>query len=270
MLLARLGLFPRLPRNRFALRHASLPDRTALPRATRFALPGLLLGTALAALLGLAALPPAGGQGSLVAQSGTSLATTDVPVMRGFEVLEKALVPPTQPVKKPAAAPKPVVKPSPKPTPTRAKKRVSRARSAAPVDPVEQTSTGGYACPVAGRRSFSDTWGEARSGGRRHEGTDVMAAYGTPLAAVTAGVMRTAFSGAGGISLYLDGDDGVEYFYAHNSRNSVSSGQRVRAGDLVGAVGSSGNAPKNAPHVHFERHPGGTPVNPYSFLRRIC
>ena len=82
--------------------------------------------------------------------------------------------------------------------------------------------------------------------------------------------MHTAYSSAGGTSLYLDGDDGTEYFYAHNSRNSVKTGQRVAAGDIVGAVGTSGNAPKNAPHVHFERHPGGPAVNPYSFLRRIC
>ena len=235
---------------------------SAQTRARRFALPGLLLGTTLLAMTGLAALPAPGGQ--LVAQSsGTSGAGS-------LAILRNDLAPPVVVVPKAPAAPKVTARPTPSPTRTSAAKRASRSRPEPKVAAVERFSTDGYACPVAGRHSFSDTWGEARSGGRRHEGTDVMAAYGTPLAAVTSGVVRTAFSNAGGISLYLAGDDGVEYFYAHNSRNSVSSGERVKAGEIVGAVGTSGNAPDNAPHVHFERHPAGSPVNPYSFLRRIC
>ena len=227
----------------------------------RFALPGFLLGTALTAVAGLAVLPAPAGTETLVAASSTSAGLV------GMDQLQSTLAPPI-PVPVVKAAPKVVARPTPQPTRAAAQKRVSRSRSVAPAQPAE--TTGGYACPVAGRHSFSDTWGEARSGGRRHQGTDVMAAYGTPVAAVTSGVVRTAYSSAGGISLYLDGNDGVQYFYAHNSRNSVRSGQRVKAGEIIAAVGTSGNAPDGAPHVHFERHVGGSTVNPYTFLRRIC
>jgi peptidoglycan LD-endopeptidase LytH len=119
-----------------------------------------------------------------------------------------------------------------------------------------------------------DTWGAARSGGRSHQGTDVMAPYGAQVYAYTAGVVsRESTSSAGGLQLYLQGDNGVEYFYAHLSRYAVPAGTRVRAGQLVAFNGQSGNARYTAPHVHFEVHPGGsgsTPVNPYPYVRRAC
>jgi murein DD-endopeptidase MepM/ murein hydrolase activator NlpD len=119
-----------------------------------------------------------------------------------------------------------------------------------------------------------DTWGAARSGGRSHQGTDVMAPYGAQVYAYTAGVVsRESTSANGGLQLYLQGDNGVEYFYAHLSRYAVPAGTRVRAGQLVAYNGNTGNAPANAPHVHFEVHPGGpgsAPVNPYPDVRRAC
>jgi peptidoglycan LD-endopeptidase LytH len=119
-----------------------------------------------------------------------------------------------------------------------------------------------------------DTWGAARSSGRTHQGTDVMAPYGAQVYAYTAGVVsRESTSTNGGLQLYLQGDDGVEYFYAHLSRYAVPEGTRVRAGQLVAYNGQSGNAQYTAPHVHFEVHPGGpgsAPVNPYPYVRRAC
>jgi peptidoglycan LD-endopeptidase LytH len=129
-------------------------------------------------------------------------------------------------------------------------------------------TTGGAACPVP-NATFTDTYGAARSGGRSHQGTDLMAPHGSPIYAVVSGRVRTASSSLGGISLYIDGDNGETYFYAHNSANVASTGQRVSAGDLVAKVGSSGNA-GGTPHLHFERQVGGRSVNPYDFLRRIC
>jgi len=119
--------------------------------------------------------------------------------------------------------------------------------------------------------SFTDTWGAARSGGRAHKGTDMMAPHGTPVHSVADGVVDTASSSNGGVSLYLRAANGDRFFYAHNSENVVRDGAQVSSGQLIARVGSSGNASTSAPHVHFEMQPGGGgAVNPYSFLRGLC
>ena len=99
-----------------------------------------------------------------------------------------------------------------------------------------------------------------------------MAPHGARVFAFVNGVVsRESTSSNGGIQLYLQGDNGVEYFYAHLSGYAVSAGTRVRAGQLVAYNGQTGNAQYTAPHVHFEVHPGGgTPVNPYPYLKRVC
>jgi murein DD-endopeptidase MepM/ murein hydrolase activator NlpD len=135
-------------------------------------------------------------------------------------------------------------------------------------------SRGGIACILPRPYSYVDSWGAARSGGRSHQGTDVMAPHGAEVYAYTAGVVsRESTSTNGGIQLYLQGDNGVEYFYAHLSRYAIPAGTRVRAGQLVAYNGQTGNARYTAPHVHFEVHPGGpgsTPVNPYPYVQRAC
>ena len=154
---------------------------------------------------------------------------------------------------------------------TRLQQRRSSAPRAAAAPPV---AAGGVACLMEPPYSYVDTWGAPRSGGRTHQGTDVMAPYGAEVYAYTAGVVsRESTSTSGGIQLYLLGDNGVEYFYAHLSRYAVPAGTRVRAGQLVAYNGQSGNAQYTAPHVHFEVHPGGpgsTPVNPYPYVQRAC
>jgi murein DD-endopeptidase MepM/ murein hydrolase activator NlpD len=99
-----------------------------------------------------------------------------------------------------------------------------------------------------------------------------MAPHGARVLAIVNGVVsRESSSTNGGIQLYLQGDNGIEYFYAHLSGYAVSTGTRVRAGQLVAYNGQTGNARFTAPHVHFEVHPGGgAPVNPYPYLRRVC
>jgi len=134
-------------------------------------------------------------------------------------------------------------------------------------------SRGEFVFPVAGPHSFSNTWGAARSGGRSHKGTDIMAAKGTPVVACVSGIIKRANpydSGLGGITIYIDGDDGNTYYYAHlNSITpGISAGVRVTGGQFIGTVGSTGNADSSAPHLHFEMHPGGGgAVNPYYVLR---
>jgi murein DD-endopeptidase MepM/ murein hydrolase activator NlpD len=129
----------------------------------------------------------------------------------------------------------------------------------------------GMACPVAAPNSFIDSWGFPRSGGRTHEGTDIMAASGAPVVAIADG--RITFEGYGasaGNWIILSGDDGNSYWYMHNRKNLVSGG-RVRAGEQIATVGDTGNAIGGPPHVHFEYHPGrGGPVNPYPLVSKVC
>jgi peptidoglycan LD-endopeptidase LytH len=129
----------------------------------------------------------------------------------------------------------------------------------------------GRACILERPYSYVDSWGAPRSGGRTHQGTDVMAPHGARVFAFASGVVgRESTSANGGIQLYLQGDNGVEYFYAHLSGYAVSTGTRVRAGQLIAYNGQTGNARYTAPHVHFEVHLSGGPVNPYPYLKPVC
>ena len=142
-----------------------------------------------------------------------------------------------------------------------------------------QISAGGqqgtYACPLdPGVSHFIDSWGFPRSGGRSHKGTDIMGPMGVPVYAFTDGVIsRHSQNRLGGTTLYLRGDDGNTYYYAHLQSYAPAGavGNRVVAGELIAYNGDTGNARGGPPHIHFERHPGGgSAVNPYSWLARAC
>lgn len=139
--------------------------------------------------------------------------------------------------------------------------------------PPPPPSSGGGACPVAGAVSFSDTWGAPRSGGRSHQGVDMIAARGTPIVAIYSGTIKRISTGTlGGKSLWLRDGDGDEFYYAHlDTYADISVGQAVAEGEVVGYNGSTGNAPEWLPHLHFEYHPGGgAAVNPYPLVKSIC
>lgn len=135
------------------------------------------------------------------------------------------------------------------------------------------TVTGGV-CPVQGPVSFVDSWGAPRSGGRFHEGVDMIAARGTPVVAIYRGtVIRMRNSPLGGITLWLRDANGDEHYYAHleGYAPGIVEGMAVEEGTLLGYVGSSGNAPDYLPHLHFEYHPGGGgAVNPYPLVKGLC
>lgn len=131
----------------------------------------------------------------------------------------------------------------------------------------------GFTFPVDTPTSFYDGWGAPRMTGtvwsHWHEGTDIMAPSGSALLAAENGVIeRRSSNTLGGASLWLQGASGTRYYYAHLSRYEpgVDAGSEVRAGDVVGYVGDTGNA-RGAPHLHFEIHVDGNPVNPYPILR---
>lgn len=129
---------------------------------------------------------------------------------------------------------------------------------------------GNFSLPISGAVGFADTWGAPRSGGRRHQGTDVMAPCGAAVVAVTDGIIsRLASGGSGGIMAYIRAGNGDQFFYAHlqSYAGGAAQGKRVAAGDLIGYNGRTGNAAGGPCHVHFEWHPGGgSAVNPYPLL----
>ncbi len=121
-------------------------------------------------------------------------------------------------------------------------------------------------CPMPGS-AYGDTWGAPRSGGRRHEGVDMIAPRGLPIYAVTSGVVTFKFNRLGGNAVSLVGDNGNRYYYAHLD-SYVGGSRRVFQGELIGYNGDTGNAKYSTPHLHFQVHPGGgRAVNPYPTVR---
>ena len=133
-------------------------------------------------------------------------------------------------------------------------------------------ATPGFMCPVQGRSYFIDSWGFARSGGRKHKGVDLMAARNTPLVAVVDGRVRLGSNSLGGWVAHIYADNGTVYYYAHLQSHAanLTSGQRVKKGTIIGYVGNSGNARYTGTHVHFEIRPNGKAVNPYPTVRSAC
>lgn len=133
--------------------------------------------------------------------------------------------------------------------------------------------------PVAGvdRSAIRDMFDEAR-GSRRHEAIDILAPTGTPVIATDDGTVKKLFtSKPGGLTVYqFDPDQRFCYYYAHLDRYApgLHEGQILRRGEVLGYVGTTGNAPKDAPHLHFalirldkdRRWWKGTYVNPYPSL----
>jgi peptidoglycan LD-endopeptidase LytH len=124
-------------------------------------------------------------------------------------------------------------------------------------------------------RSYHDS----RNGQREHEAIDILAPRNTPVVAVEDGTIAKLFnSKAGGITLYqFDPGQQYSYYYAHLERyaDGIKEGDRLKRGQVIGYVGTSGNAPKDTPHLHFavyrltaDRHWWeGTPIDPYDILR---
>jgi murein DD-endopeptidase MepM/ murein hydrolase activator NlpD len=115
-----------------------------------------------------------------------------------------------------------------------------------------------------GVASVSSAFGSRRSGAW-HQGIDLSAPKGTPVRATAAGkVVVAERSGAYGRTVVIDHGNGVTTRYAHLRKIKVNEGERVKAGEVIGEVGKSGNA--SGPHVHYEVVRNGTPVDPWPFM----
>jgi peptidoglycan LD-endopeptidase LytH len=125
---------------------------------------------------------------------------------------------------------------------------------------------------------LTDTFHEARSGGRIHMATDIMAMRGTPvLAAANGRIIKLANSGAGGITIYVaDASGRYVQYYAHlmGYAPNVKEGLQVQEGDVIGFVGTTGNASPDAPHLHFQvmrsdaNYWNGTPIDVRGFMTK--
>jgi len=135
--------------------------------------------------------------------------------------------------------------------------------------------------PVEGVKAnqLANTFAEKRGGQRTHEALDILAPRNTPVKAVEDGTIARLFeSKAGGTTVYqFDPTEQYCYYYAHLERyaDGLKEGDHVKKGQVIGYVGTSGNAPKDTPHLHFavfkltsaKHWWEGTPINPYDILR---
>lgn len=145
--------------------------------------------------------------------------------------------------------------------------------------PVEPPVDNVFPVPLPHEVSFADSWHACRDGcDRQHKGNDLMAGEGTPAVAVEAGVIAKVDNtddGNGGLSLWLVGESGVAYYYAHNAENLVAEGQRVTRSQMIARVGHTGNARTTPPHIHFQVNLCGElssaepcTVDPHPYLQR--
>ena len=170
----------------------------------------------------------------------------------------------------PSAAAAAEVPPTPTPTPA--------ALVATAV--VDQPHNGALLVPVLGihARQLSDTFNETRGGKRKHEALDIPAPRGTPVIAVDDGRIVKLFNSVpGGLTIYqFDPSESLAYYYAHldGYAAGVTEGKLVKRGEVIGYVGTTGNANPATPHLHFaifelgpeKRWWKGTAINPYPLL----
>ncbi|HUP21938.1 MAG TPA: M23 family metallopeptidase [Thermoanaerobaculia bacterium] len=179
----------------------------------------------------------------------------------------------------PPVVPEGNILPAPSPSPREVESAVGQSEA---VDSLATLIGRGLAVPVLGvqRDELHDSFAELRGGNRRHEAIDILASRNTPVVAVEDGIIAKLFTshGGGGLTIYqFDVDTAYAYSYAHLERfaSGLVEGERVRRGQVIGYVGTSGNAPPDTPHLHFAVYRltegrnwwEGDPLNPYEILR---
>ena len=179
------------------------------------------------------------------------------------------------------SAPPVEIRPSPKETPPPVETPPPAMGAVISANPVEDLRDRQLTLPVQGARKddLRDSFNELRGSTRKHEALDLLAPRYTPVIAVEDGtVARLFYSEAGGITIYqFDPSTSYVYYYAHLDRyaDGLKEGAPVRRGQVLGYVGTSGNAPKTTPHLHFaifkltdkKQWWQGTAIDPYSVLK---
>jgi len=193
-----------------------------------------------------------------------------------------------------AACSRPVLYyPTDGPAPARARKAAPAAAPApAPVAPfVVDSATAGLSdadylwtrrltVPVAGAdmSKVDDSFTEQRDGDRVHRAIDILAPRGTPILSADDGkILRMSTSSLGGITMYtVDPANRIVYYYAHmdHYNDAMTPGRAIVHGDTLGFVGTTGNAPKDTPHLHFQimrwapdgKYWNGEPIDPFDYL----
>ncbi len=185
----------------------------------------------------------------------------------------------------PAAEAQPTDSAGPEPAPPPVIR--SATREAAPVPVIDITQalpalrSRELTVPVRGIEAddLVGSFDDERSGGRRHEALDILAPRNTPVVAVEDGTIARLFeSKAGGLTIYqFDPSNTFTYYYAHLEKYAagLTAGDRVRRGQVIGYVGTTGNAPPDTPHLHFaifrltdaKRWWEGAPVDPFRVWR---
>ena len=216
----------------------------------------------------------------------TATLTSAVWIVAGGSLIENSGADSQRETTRPAeAAPSPTGAPTIPPgeeTPISEQARSSASLNTQVAQPIDESKTGRLMIPVLNVRpgDLSDTFTDARGGGTRlHEAIDIMAPSGTSVVAAAPGEIERLFrSDAGGNTIYVRSEDGrTVHYYAHLDKyaEGLREGQRVRRGQRLGTVGSSGNASPEAPHLHFailqttpdaEWWEPANAVNPYPLL----
>ena len=244
--------------------------RHAAPPAHPHLLPALLLSSAAVAFAALSLVPAAAPDSEQTQVQGLSLGVP-APVRLLAAIPSPSVSATATVTPSPTAAPKPKPKPTPTPTPTPAPTVAPTTAAPSPTPAATRPSRAArsgraeYVRPTSG----SVTSGYGQRWGRLHAGLDFGAPTGTPILAVTGGVVsevkRSSGSGGYGNLTVLEHPDGTLTFYAHQSEIQVREGEEVTAGETIGLVGSTGNS--TGPHLHFEVRPdGGGAINPRPWL----
>jgi murein DD-endopeptidase MepM/ murein hydrolase activator NlpD len=177
---------------------------------------------------------------------------------------------------KPAPASKPVSVPAANTPPTPA----DVDPNAAALSDTEYLRSRHLVVPVAGANmaKVEDSYFEPRDGDRTHRALDILAPRGTPILSADDGkILRMSNSSLGGITMYtVDPSNRIVYYYAHmdHYNDAMSPGRAITRGDTLGFVGTTGNAPKDTPHLHFQimrwpsdgKYWNGDPIDPFDYL----